>query len=706
MRSLSSVLRRAGARPGFSIAGQLRNGFIALVVLLIAAATAIGLGAVHQYTTINAMAYQVQPLQQANVQARASFASTQAIVTIHLLTGNPSFVTFYRQERDRFRYWITELGRLAGPEFASNVSTQADSADKWFTIADRGIKLRPGDPLIPGLVAAAGPATLTFYAANDELANRQAARGRQLIADSRRSLAVGLAWGGSLLFLAIGLALASSFRTIRGITEPLRNLTATLGRLGAGDHAARAQIGGPAEVREVARSVNRLADEGDRLREVDQQHALLRAMARDAGNRIREHLKPQDVVREAHAAIRDQLGCDLVYLHLLKEGEMSGPEHYRPEWSPPPGPSAKVPDYVVRWAAEMAQKHASLVFKDLRQLDEGIVFPRSLRQWLLDRDVVSGMIVPLATGSELLGILSGWRASPDRSWSAAEIDAFESIAEDVARGLRHARLYEAENRLVEDLKALDRARSDFLATVSHELRTPLTSISGYVELLKEGDTGPITPAQAQMLDTIHRNAAVLRSLIENVLTISRIGLGVAKPVALPVDLAVTIDSAVRSEEPVAETRGVTLASEIPALPMMVKGDAAQLDRVLLNLLSNAVKFTPPGGRVTVSVAAEDGFAAIRVADSGIGIPEKDKKDVFNRFFRASNVVTRAVPGSGLGLSISRALVTEHGGDMDVHSREGVGTTVTIRLPLMDEREAGPQVAHVIEPEMPRPPGTS
>jgi two-component system, OmpR family, phosphate regulon sensor histidine kinase PhoR len=674
---------RAGSRAGFSIARQLRDGFVALVVLLAAAAAAIAVGTVNQYSTIDALASQVQPLQQANVQARASFASTQSGISVYMLTGNTGFITIYRQQRDLFRAGAVQLRRLAGPAFAANVRAQDRLAEAWFAIGDTGAKLQPGNPVIRRLISAAAAPSLEFYAANNALASRLAVRSRDLIADSRRSLATGLAWSGSLLLLAIGLALASSLRTIREITGPLRNLTDTLRQLTASEHASRAEVNGPAEVRDVARSVNALADEGDRLRLTEQQHGLLRAMARDAGNRIREHLKPEDVIREAHTVIHDQLGCDLVYLHLLDEGTTGGPEHYDPERRPPLVP--EMPDETIRWAREMARNRDSFVIRDLRPLEEG-TFPSPNRQWLLDQDVVSGMVVPLATGSELLGILTGWRTSADRSWTAAEIDAFESIAEDVARGLRHARLYDAENRLVADLKELDQARSDFLTTVSHELRTPLTSITGYVELLQEGDAGTITPAQDQMLDTIHRNAAALWSLIENVLTISTVELGSTKAAARPVDLTVTIDAAIRSEELIAETGQVTLAWEAPARPIMVKGDASKLDRVLMNLLSNAVKFTPPGGKVTVSAAADDHFAMVRVADTGIGIPEKDKKDLFGRFFRASNVIMRAVPGTGLGLSVCRALVTGQGGDLDLQSHEGVGTTVTVRLPLTDERE--------------------
>ncbi len=122
---------------------------------------------------------------------------------------------------------------------------------------------------------------------------------------------------------------------------------------------------------------------------------------------------------------------------------------------------------------------------------------------------------------------------------------------------------------------------------------------------------------------------------------------------------------------------------------MVSGDAHQLDRVMMNLLSNAVKFTPPGGTVTVTATCDDGWAIVRVCDTGIGIPAADRKGLFSRFYRASNALARSFPGTGLGLSISRTIITAHGGDVDVQSQEGAGTTVTVRLPLQMARKADP-----------------
>jgi signal transduction histidine kinase len=117
---------------------------------------------------------------------------------------------------------------------------------------------------------------------------------------------------------------------------------------------------------------------------------------------------------------------------------------------------------------------------------------------------------------------------------------------------------------------------------------------------------------------------------------------------------------------------------------MVDGDPGQLDRVLVNLLSNAVKYTPGGGSVSLSLAREEDVAVLVVSDTGIGIPEKDQGSLFTRFFRASNVVARELPGSGLGLSIVRTIVANHHGQISLGSAEGQGTTVTVRLPLLPE----------------------
>ena len=264
----------------------------------------------------------------------------------------------------------------------------------------------------------------------------------------------------------------------------------------------------------------------------------------------------------------------------------------------------------------------------------------------------------------------------------------ELVTADIGRAVHHARLYEREQRLVAELSDVNRVKSDFLAAVSHELRTPLTSIVGYLEILRDGEVGPLLPAQAKMLTGINRSAVRLRRLVEDVLTMAKIEARSFKTARRPVKLADLVMEAADSARPDAEARGVTLTADRPEGDLVINGDADQLDRALANLLSNAVKFTPSGGQVWAGAAVipavppfRQPVAEVTIRDTGIGIPEVDQKHIFEQFFRASNAVKQAIQGTGIGLTIVRSIVANHHGTMDLQSREGEGTTVVIRLPL-------------------------
>lgn len=296
--------------------------------------------------------------------------------------------------------------------------------------------------------------------------------------------------------------------------------------------------------------------------------------------------------------------------------------------------------------------------------------------------MVGVLVVPVGVGDEPFGALFLARGRRDRPWRPVEIEIAESMAAGVGRALHNALLYERETHLVEKLRALDKAKSDFLSTVSHELRTPLTSIVGYIELLKDEETGPLTSPQRRMLDVVDRNANRLRALIEDLLTLSRIESGAFSSRKEPVDLVRLVASATDAVRPAAEAASITLETHCPSQPLVLEADSDQLDRVLMNLLSNAVKFTPKGGKVAVRADAWDGEAVLSVSDTGIGIPAEEQERLFQRFFRASNATDAAIPGTGLGLTIVRTIVANHGGVMEVDSEENRGTTFTARLPIV------------------------
>ena len=227
---------------------------------------------------------------------------------------------------------------------------------------------------------------------------------------------------------------------------------------------------------------------------------------------------------------------------------------------------------------------------------------------------------------------------------------------------------------VTDLVNALTAKDDFVSSVSHEFRTPLTSILGYVEILL-GDEPE--ESQRQMLEIIRRNSERLLTLVSDLLA-SRNGQLIVTPQT--VDVAELVRASVSSATPKAVASGVVLAAETPER-LEAHVDGARISQVLDNLVSNAIKYSPDGGNVVVSLAQENGHLACRVTDTGMGMSPEDASEVFAKFFRTSSVRRTAIPGVGLGLPISKAIVEAHGGTIEVDSALGQGTTFTFRVPV-------------------------
>ena len=226
------------------------------------------------------------------------------------------------------------------------------------------------------------------------------------------------------------------------------------------------------------------------------------------------------------------------------------------------------------------------------------------------------------------------------------------------------------------LVELDRLKDEFVSSVSHELRTPLTSISGYVELLLEGEEDE---EKRDHLAIVDRNARRLLNLVSDLLFTARLQDGRLEVEHERVDVAELVSQTVASARPRAESAHVALMSELGDVPA-IDGEPVRLAQLLDNLVSNAIKFTPAGGRVLVSLTHHDALVCIEVSDTGIGIPEEEREHLFQRFFRSQTALERQIQGTGLGLYISKAIVESHGGRIGVRSGEGGGTTFYVELP--------------------------
>jgi two-component system, OmpR family, phosphate regulon sensor histidine kinase PhoR len=242
---------------------------------------------------------------------------------------------------------------------------------------------------------------------------------------------------------------------------------------------------------------------------------------------------------------------------------------------------------------------------------------------------------------------------------------------------------------VTELMTAARLKDEFVATVSHELRTPLTSIVGYVDVLLE-DVADIPDEATPFLLTVQRNARRLHRLVDDLLS-DALKLGRAELQLGRVSLAHVLRTSAVEAEKVAALNGLTLTFHAEPGPLDVDGDPERLAQVVDNIFNNAIKFTPEGGRIEARVWRDGDQAVIEIADTGRGIPPEELEDVFVKFFRSPGVQTDAIPGTGIGLAISKAIVEAHGGSIDLRSTVGVGTTFEIRLPLARQRVAEQRV---------------
>jgi PAS domain S-box-containing protein len=237
----------------------------------------------------------------------------------------------------------------------------------------------------------------------------------------------------------------------------------------------------------------------------------------------------------------------------------------------------------------------------------------------------------------------------------------------------------------ERLRKLDRMKDEFIALVSHELRTPLTSICGYLELLLQDDVMAELPeAQLSWLEVIDRNAERLLRLVEDLLLTAQASAGNLALEKAELDVAAVLAQAVQASTPVAAARGISLTCSTEPLPL-TSGDRLRIGQVVDNLVSNALKFTPSGGTVDVRAYSHRSAVRIEVTDTGMGISDDEQSQLFERFFRTARAQEEAIPGVGLGLSISKAIVEAHDGRISVRSKEGVGTTFFVDLPASVQR---------------------
>jgi signal transduction histidine kinase/DNA-binding response OmpR family regulator len=293
--------------------------------------------------------------------------------------------------------------------------------------------------------------------------------------------------------------------------------------------------------------------------------------------------------------------------------------------------------------------------------------------------------VPLVLQDRVVGVLSVHNTKTERTFSQHDVERLSALANYAVIALHNAWLHEALKEHASQIEAayaeleeFSRMRIEFVQDVTHELRVPLSFIKGYVDLLKEGAFGDVTPAQQEPLDIIAKRTDRIARLLNDLLTLHRLE---AEGIELKeVNLAEIALNAVEDARAAARRAGLVIEHEIPEDLATIIGSPDQLPRVFDNLLSNAIKFSPSGGRVTVAIREERDHVAVSVSDTGIGIPADNLERLFSRFYQAGASNAHRIAGTGLGLSIVKAIVEAHGGQVSVHSQEGKGSTFSFSLP--------------------------
>jgi len=283
----------------------------------------------------------------------------------------------------------------------------------------------------------------------------------------------------------------------------------------------------------------------------------------------------------------------------------------------------------------------------------------------------------------LPGLIEAYRSSP-------EAHVFELALSDTTTLLGNLTLVRAEHlgllgrvltlHDISDLKRLDQLKSQMIRMASHDLRSPLNLAFGYLDLLE--DTLPDRQDARRYIEGLGQGLRRMRTLIQDLLDIERIE-SEAEQIRQPIDLNEMAQRAAAELLPPAAEKRQQLSVELEELPAYISADPVQIYQVLINLMGNAIKYTPTEGQIQARVRHDAGVIIFEVSDNGLGIPKAAQAKLFQRFYRVKMPGTEDIEGTGLGLSLVKAVVEQHRGTVEVHSEEGQGSTFCVRLPALD-----------------------
>ena len=302
----------------------------------------------------------------------------------------------------------------------------------------------------------------------------------------------------------------------------------------------------------------------------------------------------------------------------------------------------------------------------------------------------SEMALPLKLGGSIIGALDVQSKESD-AFGEDDVTLFTTLADQISVAIENANAYEISQQTVEEMKELDRVKSQFLANMSHELRTPLNSVIGFSRVILKGIDGPINDTQEQDITAIYNSGMHLLNMINEILDLSKIEAGKMDLQLEEVNISDVVNNAAKTAAGLIKDKPIQLITNVePDLPLIM-GDEIRISQVITNLIGNAVKFTEKG-TITLEASLSENVKnkkeiLFTVADTGIGIAPDDQGKLFQRFSQVDDSPTRRTGGTGLGLSICRSLVELHGGRIGLlRSDVEKGSTFFFTLPVAAEPE--------------------
>ncbi len=290
--------------------------------------------------------------------------------------------------------------------------------------------------------------------------------------------------------------------------------------------------------------------------------------------------------------------------------------------------------------------------------------------------------VPLLIKQQAIGVIEAVNKLGRGDYTEDDLSILETLAAQAAVAIENARLMSKLQDANSELVQLDRMKSDFIAIASHELRTPLGLILGHATFLKE-----LIPADHQeQMEVIIRSAMRLKSIIEDMSAIAHKEQGQARVRRKRFSMSDLVQNMVQRFQALAKEKQIELDYDVPPDdPLTVEADHDKIDIALTNLVRNAITFTDAGGQVGIKAEGSEGYVKVFVVDTGIGIPDDEVDRVFERFYQVESHLTRRHGGMGLGLSIAKAMIEMHNGQIWCESKEGVGSLFCFMLPISEAK---------------------